>query len=320
MLKKIVFIILILSFFNEKTYSITNQEAYDFFRNYINENNMKNIISYIYKTQPSFFLEDPISFFPLDNNNIEDFFYSIEPLNNFLDPLLWGNIIFPFSIASLSNDFDDLLKKSNDTDIEKILSSDVIFIKGGTYPAIKKQLLFVKEIIKEFQNNKPLFLIADETRLNTNLYYESFNYIVSDIESTINKKLTEDDLIFIESNLKNEYGIALIINHFFNIDNMKILKFNYDEFIFQLNIFLTSKGYKKAHVLFVSNNIFTLYNQLQYEINILDMPDMTDSNYSVTFCGQDIPLKDPKNPEGIFLRKLKMMTILLSLIINNIDN
>ncbi len=320
MLKKIIFVVFTLLSFNEKTYCITNEEAYDFFKKYINEDSMKNIISYIHQIQPSFFLEDPCSFFPLNEDNLEDFFYSMDPLTDFLNPLLWGNIVFPFSVASLSNDFDKVLKKSNNTDIEKILSSDIIIIKGGTYPAMKKQLFFVKEIISEFQNNKPLFLIADEKRLNTNLYYESFDYIVSDIESTINKKLTNDDLIFIESNLKNEYGLGLIINRFFNLSNMKAFNFTYDKFIFELKNFLESNGYKKASVLFVSNNIFTLYNKLRYEINILESPEIADSNYPVTFCGENITLKDPKNAEGIFLRKLKMITVLLSLIINSIDN
>jgi hypothetical protein len=321
MLKKILFMILIvISGISKKILPINNNDAYNFYKKYIDENSMENILSYIYKKQPSFFLEDPSPYFPLHSENIEDFIYAIEPLINFFEPLLWGNIVFPISISPLADNFDAVLNQSDISDVDKIQSSDVILLKGGTYPAMKKQLLFVNQIITKFQQNIPLFLVARSSRLNTNLYYESFDYIAEDIQSTINRALTEEDLAFIASNLNNEYGLALIINRFFNSQNLTILDLECDDFLSNFNDYLYSINYYNGNVLFISNNIFTLYHELKYAINALDNPEVIDPNYPLTFGGKDIPLKDSLNPEGIFLRKLKMITLLLNLIVNNIDN
>jgi hypothetical protein len=320
MLKKILFIIFTILSFNNQTYPITNEDAYRFYNNYIDENNMQEILSYIYNKQPGFFLEDPAFYFPLHPDNIEDFFYILEPLINFLQPLLWGNIVFPISLSCLSDNFDNLFEASQHDDVQKILSSEIILLKGGTYPAMKKELLFANKTLSELQQNKPLFLLASSSRLNTNIYYESFENIIADIQSTINRSLTEEDLAFIQANLETEYGLALIINRFFNIGNLTVLDLDYTQFLLHFNDYLVSKGYTETNLLFLSNNIFALYNELKYAIWALDNPEMINPNFSITFGGHDIPLKDPIHPEGILLRKLKMLTVLLTLITNNIDN
>lgn len=320
MFKKTLFTLIIAFLTFTNIYVISNDDAYNFYTNYIDENNLATILGYLYKQQPSFFVEDPALYFPLTPDNIEDFLFVIEPLVAFFDPLLWGNIVFPLSVASLSDNFDNVFIPSDSSDIDNVTAADVILLKGGTYAAMKKQLLYINNIANQYNPNAPLFLLTNSSRLNTNLFYESFDYIISDIQSSLNRVLTDDDLSFIASNLDNEYSLALIIDRFYTISNLTVLDSSYDPLLLNFNDYLFANNYDSANILFVSNNIFTLYNELKYAINALDNPLMINSNYPVTFGGEDITLFDRANPEGIWLRKLKMITVLLNLIVSNIDN
>lgn len=320
MFKKILFTLFIIFFNHTKIKSINTDDAYNLYTQYIDENNMQYILTSLYKKQPSFFIEDPSAYFPINSNNIEDFVFILDPLINFFEPLLWGNIVFPIHIDFLSDSLDKVIKKSNNTDIEKIINTDIIILKGGTYPAMKKQLLYVNALSNKYNQNIPVFIIADSSRLNTNLYYESLDYIIEDIQSTINRALTNDDLSFIATHLNNEYSLALIINRFFNLNNLNVIDLEYDPLLLEFNDLLLSMNYEKANILAISNDIFTSYNELLYFINALDNSTLINPNYPVTFGGSDIPLIDPINPEGISLRKLKMITVLLNLIASNIDN
>lgn len=316
---KILFSFLL--FFSTKNIiSINSNEAYTLFSNYINEKEMYIIIEDLYKKQPSFFNEDPREYFPINEYNLEDFLYSIEPLANFLEPLLWGNIVFPLSINHLSSNFNNLFINRNESDNEKTQYSDIIIIKGGTYPAMKKELLYIKKIMAETKEQKPIFLLANSSRINTNLYYESFDNIVEDIQTYTNRALSDEDLLFISNHLNNEYEIGLIIERFFDSENLKVIDFTHDPFLLNFKEFLKSCNYDSAKLLILSNNIFTLYQELRYKIHILNNPEFFDVQFPIIFAGYNITLMDPKNPEGILLRKLKMLTVLLNLIIENIDN
>ncbi len=315
---KIIIMFLFLSFYNQIN-TISFNDGFRLYEKYIDHENMFSILNYLYAKQPSFFFDNPMNYYPLNEENIEGLFYAIEPLVNFFEPLLWGNIVFPISLASLAHNFDNLFQKSNNSDIDKVYDADVIIIAGGTYPAMKKQLLYVNKLLDVNKPLTPLFLLTRSERKNTNLYYELYDNIVSDIQSTINRVLTDDDLFFIRSNLDNEYTLALIIKRFFNLGNLTVLDWGNDGFLLKLNDFLESLNFNYAKILFMSNNIFTLYNELKYTINAIDDPFMVNKNYPVVFGGQDIELIDLVNKEGIFLRKLKMLTVLLNIITENID-
>ena len=321
MFKKTFFILLICLFSQLQVYSINSNDAYDFYSHYIDDNNLQAILSYLYEKQPGFFLDDPSFYFPLNRDNIEDFFFVIEPLVNFFKPLLWGNLVFPFTVEPVSYNLDTVfLPSSNMSDIDKVILSDVIILKGGNYAAMKKQLLYINEILNQYNKNVRLFILTDSSRSNTNLYYESFDNIIVDIQSAINRVLTPDDLLFIASNLDNEYTLGLIVNRFFGSDNTEVLDSPMDPLLLNFNDYLVENNYSNASILFLSNNIFALYNELNYSINALDNYSIIDSNFPVTFAGQDIGLIDPVNPEGVLLRKLKMITVLLNLIVENIED
>jgi hypothetical protein len=322
MFKKILFITLVIFLRFSNIESINNEMAYDLYNKHINEDKLSIILQYLYWKQPSFFIENPIDFLPLNQENMIDFLFSMEPLFNFLDPLLWGNIVFPISLAPVAESFDQLLKKSTFNDREKYSKSNVVLIKGGTYPAMKKQLLYVLEMVDNSEYKRPIFLLTNSDRLNTHLYYESFDNIVNDLEDSLKRTLTQDELHFVSQNLSNEYQLALIISHFFNQeDNLTILDFKSpDPLLLEFNEYLKSSGYSSAIIFFVSNNIFTIYNQLKYRIMAWDNQELVDDNFFVFFAGEDIPLHDPVNLEGIFLRKLKMFAILYSMIVENIND
>jgi hypothetical protein len=325
MFKKLFFYILLSLpcslFFFKEIKNIDEHAACGLYQDYINDDKFFAILQYIYQLQPSFFNGDPADCFPISPSNMIDLFYTIEPLLNFLDPLVWGNIVFPMTLLPVADSFDELLKKSENTDLEKYNASHIVVIKGATYPAMKKQLLYVLNMANESGLILPIFLLANTERLNTNLYYESFDYIVNDLQIDLGRSLVGDELNFISQHLSNEYGLALIINQFYNTNNnFTLVDVLSDPLLNNFDMYLMNNGYDYANILFISNNIFGLYHELRYLLNTLDYPEDVNVNFPVTFAGEAISLVDPINPEGILLRKLKMVAVLYTMLIDHIDD
>lgn len=164
-----------------------------------------------------------------DNDSINFYHKFLVPFSTYFSQFSWGNINLP--IVSDFLNFDEIkinIFRSNLFSFAKedLKDADVIYINGGVFFGMFSPILQVLPYLKDSE----LVIGIKNSRKNIEVYYESFDFIIKEIEDKLKIVLSSSDKIFIENNISNEYGLANIIKFFFQKKfNLKIRIFSHDE-------------------------------------------------------------------------------------------
>lgn len=316
MIKKIILRSLFLIGIFLKNDTVSEKEGLNVFCSLIEENHLKSVLYYIYSQYPSFFYDDPAITFPLNEDKLFDFCMNAEPLISFFEPLSLSSLCYPHSLKLISKNLNNIFK-INIFNKEDIKDFDSIAILAGKYKDVAGQLFPLLDQLRSENKKSNIYVIA-----NSDKKYIYGSNEIQDVFDLIKEKLGRDLTIsendFILSHLGNEFDIALIFDYFFNVDKRIILfaknsEYYYDDFF----NFLNKRKVNFSQILFLGDEFLTLYEKLKYMIYKVE-----DSifEYNIEFKINPILCDEKKTEEEILLKKLKIITVILYEIMNNIDN
>lgn len=255
-----------------------------------------------------------------DNNDAIDFYRKfLVPFSTYFSQFPWGNINLPIVTDFLNFDEikinlfrGDLLSFSK----ENLKDADIIYINGEVFLGMFSQMLEVLPYLKDSE----VVIGIKNSRKNTGFYYESFDFIIKEIEDKLKIILSSSDKIFIENNISDEYGLANIIKFFFQKKyNLKIKIFSHDEAkVFKdITEFFSDLELRNKPIFCVciANGIFSYFQKIKYDVSLLEQ--RMSSHVRVEFVDLGLPLHHVYNLELIYI---KMALNIMNFIDSQIDS
>lgn len=286
---------------------------------YFNLEELEVVYLNLYKLCPEFFIKNLQDFFPLKAKNdkiIFDFVDACFPLYEFFSEMQWGETGLPVSVRSFESNINKMFLTQNSFDITKMDGEAVLCIPGGTFPTMLTRLLEAKKNINE--KVKGVYFLIRENRENTKLTYETVKNIINEIELKLERKLFSDEIEFVKQHNKNEYEFVKIIQHFFDQENKTEIFFAKDgeskyEKCLEFTKFVLAIFPELKNIIIVSHNLFTFYDKYTWE------KALKGSSFALSIIpiGQNIPLIDKKNPEGLLVRYIRLSNLLLQMMKEN---
>lgn len=315
MLKKIIFKIWFLFFFVSEIFCLSRQEGVTLCNTFLNEEKLKTVMKYIYVYCPSFFYDNPDIYFPIEKENITDFYVNMAFLINFFEPLTLEKICFPINIKSLSDSINKVVI-SNPLEKDDISSSEMIVLRANRYDIMEKEFFTVLDLCKKKEKNVPIYIVANTEKKYILKDPNITNTIINSIEMRLKRSLKSHERDFVFEHLNNEFNMALVLEHFFNTENNIVLFASHsDNFYNDFFEFLKKRYIEDRKILFLSQEFITSYEELRYS---LWKKDFSHKEYEIIF--KYYPTMHTENNQQILaLQKMKMITALLTEIINNID-
>lgn len=298
-----------------KSFPVEQKSLYNNLNVYFNTHNLENVYTFLFRMNPDFFVENPSNYFPIaeqTEENIINFINMLEPLNDFFTQQQWGETGLPFSVEDYRNNIINMFNTPKQSDQTTLQSSDVIYIPGATFPTMLSRFLYAKNISGDL--DIPIFFGIRKERENTKLFYENVKNIIETIESKLKRNLTSDEIEFIHTHNNNEYDFVKIIQEFFDdevISNIFFVSPEEDKYAKCRSFvrYLKSLDSEVSQICIVSHNIFAFYDQYIWQKALKNEP----TSIIPLVIGFDLPLNDPKNPEGVLSRNIRMSTLLLNM-------
>lgn len=315
MLKKIIFKIWFLSFFVSKIFSLSQEEGVKLYKTFFNEDQLKSLMKYIYFYHPSFFYDNPNLYFPLEKDNITDFYINMASLVNFFEPLTIEKVCFPINIKSIIDDINKIIISSPLKE-DDITSAEMIVLRANRYDIMEKEFFTVLDICKKQNKNIPIYIVINSEKRYSIKDPNIVNTIINSIEIRLKRSLKSHERSFVLEHLNNELNMTLILEHFFNQEkNIVLFSSLSDNFYTDFFEFLRKRCILDKKILFLSKEVMTPYEQLKYNLYI---KNINHEEYEFIFKYYPTTYND-SNEQLLALQKIKMVTALFSEIINNID-
>jgi hypothetical protein len=216
---------------------------------------------------------------------------------------------------SINTIFNNPYKLQNDQEVMEKL--DVLYINGGTFMSMFKQIIQIKDMLNKTNNNSLKIYLGIKSSRKTIYSKESVAEVSKKIEEYLNRTLSDEEIAFIQQNSNDEEGFSKILVKLFQKElPIEIFYHNPDIHIKDLSEFfntICAATTKKINIgMSSAGTFYTLQVATKVEIEEY-LEKIKYDNYNVYFLGTSSLL--PVTNERILNQMVKMSLYLIDMIL-----
>lgn len=271
-------------------YSVfTEEQKFALITKYINLETLESVLSNLQKV--FFKKENDLPFTCHNLNDVKKFMHQYQNIHESYEKSNWVNVYQFANISRWQENINSIFNNpyclQNDKEIIEKL--DILYINGGTFMSILKQILEIQAMLNPKKNNTLKVYIGIKSNKKTIYSKESINEVSKAIEKHLNRTLTDNEIAFIQENSNDEEGFAKILVNLFQKElAIEIFYHNPDVYIKDLSEFFNAMCAGTTNKINIGMNSAGRFYTLQVAAKVdIDkyLGKIKYDNYNVYFLG-----------------------------------